>query len=74
MDFSRLFSIIGIILNAFGSVLCIWKLLTTKVECVGTAAEHDNRPAEFRVERKYVRIGLFLILVGAVLQIIGLFV
>lgn len=62
-------NIIGIILVAIGSVLSIWTIITTKTSFVGTCADLDSKPEQFKNEKILVVIGCFLIIIGSLFQI-----
>lgn len=65
---------IGIILVFTGTVFSLWSILSTKTSKVGTANYHDQQQDCFKRDKQKVILGTFLIFVGSILQIIGLFI
>lgn len=69
----KILSAIGILLSVFGTVLTLWTTFTTSIKYVGTCNEYINRPFEFPKEKRRVVIGVILIIIGGILQVVGLF-
>ena len=66
-------SILGIICSTIGTILTLWVVFTTNADRVGTWGELKDRKENFAKEKKWVIRGLCLIVIGAALQIAGLF-
>ena len=70
---SKSFTVLGIILSFGGTIITLWKVITTDDKYAGTVNEIANRKEDFPQEKKYVKWGLVAIGVGAGFQIVGLF-
>lgn len=70
---SRIFSTIGIILVVAGTIFSLWSVLGTKGDYVQTAGWYDHQQENFKKDKKKVIIGIGFIIIGSVIQIIGLF-
>lgn len=70
---SRIFSTIGIILVVAGTVFSLWSVLGTEGDYVQTAEWYDNQQENFKRDKKKVIRGTFLIILGSIFQIIGLY-
>lgn len=70
----KIISAIGIAMATVGTVLTLWTILHTDPKGVGTHGEPIQRRKEFPKEQKRARAGYVLIVLGGLLQIIGLFV
>lgn len=66
-------NVIGIVIVAMGSVLSLWTIITTKISFVGTCADLDSKPEQFKKEKSLVILGCILIIGGLILQIISNF-
>lgn len=64
----------GIVLTSIGSVISLWSIMTTKTSFVGTCEYQRTEPERFSKEKKLVIIGCIFIILGAVMQIVSLFV
>lgn len=67
----KFLNIVGILIVAFGSVLSLWTIITTKTSFVGTCADYDSKPKQFKKEKMLVIVGCILIISGSILQIIS---
>lgn len=65
---------IGIILATVGTILSLWKVITSKSKDMGTVKQIDNIGLDFKKEKKWVGFGCCLIIVGNGLQIFSLFI
>lgn len=70
----KIISALGIAMATIGTVFTLWTLLHTDPKSVGTWGELKNKHKEFPKEQKRARIGYVLIVLGGIMQIIGLFV
>ena len=65
---------VGIISVMIGTIFSLWSVLTTKTQYYGTyrwvSDLHDN----FKKDKKKVVIGIILIIIGSILQIMGVFI
>ena len=68
---SKLIVIFGIMLVAFGTILSLWTILSTKKKDYGTAGWYDSQPEEFAKEKNRVIKGTILIIFGSLFQIFG---
>ena len=68
---SKILSAIGIVLVVAGTIFSLWSILGTRGNYVGTAHWFDHQQQSFKIK---VIIGTALIIVGSILQIIGLFI
>lgn len=68
-----IFSFLGIVCSTVGTIFTLWTIFTTKADTVGTWGELKNRKENFIKEKNWVITGLCMIVIGAILQIIGLF-
>lgn len=66
-------NVIGIAIVAIGSVLSLWIIITTKTSFVGTCADLDSKPEQFKKEKPLVILGCILIISGSILQTISNF-
>lgn len=70
---SKILSTIGILLVVFGTIFSLWSILGTKCNNVGTAYYYDHQQESFKKNKTNVVTGTILIIIGSVVQIIGLF-
>lgn len=70
----KIINVMGIILVAFGSVLSLWTIITTKTSFVGTCDDWDSKPKQFKKEKVLVIIGCILIIIGSGFQIYSNFI
>lgn len=72
---SKVLSVIGIIMVMIGTILSLWSIITTNSSFVGTVASLNGEwiQKEFKKQKKQVVIGCIIILIGSVLQCIGMF-
>lgn len=70
----KILNVIGIATVAIGSVLSLWTIITTKTSFVGTCADWDSKPEQFKKEKLLVILGCVLIVSGSILQIISNFI
>lgn len=47
-------NVIGIVIVAIGSVLSLWIIITTKTSFVGTCADLDSKPEQFKKENHWL--------------------
>ena len=47
-------NVIGIAIVAIGSVLSLWIIITTKTSFVGTCADVDSKPEQFKKENHWL--------------------
>lgn len=66
-------SVAGIVINTIGTVFTLWTILSTKTSCVGTAEQFDKQAYNFSKEKRRVIVGLVGIILGNILQVIGVF-
>ena len=66
-------TVAGIAINTIGTVFTLWTILSTKISYVGTAMHHDNQANDFSEEKRRVKIGLIGIILGNILQVLGVF-
>lgn len=71
---SKILSTIGIVLVVAGTIFSLWSILGTRGNYVGTAHWFDHQQQSFKKDKIKVIIGTALIIVGSILQIIGLFI
>jgi hypothetical protein len=71
---SKILSAIGIVLVVAGTIFSLWSILGTRGNYVGTAHWFDHQQQSFKKDKIKVIIGTALIIVGSILQIIGLFI
>ena len=71
---SKILSTIGIVLVVAGTIFSLWSILGTRGNYVGTAHWFDYQQQSFKKDKIKVIIGTALIIVGSILQIIGLFI
>ena len=69
----KILNVIGIILVMIGTVFSLWSILSTKEKYYGTCEWFSNLSDDFKKDKKKVIIGIILIVMGSILQIIGLF-
>lgn len=69
----KILSVIGIILVMIGTVFSLWSILSTKVKYYWTCEWFSNLSDDFEKDKKKVIIGTILIIMGSILQIVGLF-
>lgn len=69
----KVLSAIGIVLVMIGTVFSLWSILATKSQYYGTCSWFSNLHDDFKKDKKKVIIGTFLIIIGSIFQIIGLF-
>ncbi len=67
------FSIAGIVLSFIGTAFSLWKILMRDERIAGTWRDIPNLHKNAVKERRYVMVGIVLILVGNLLQIAGYF-
>ena len=67
----KIISVLGIILVTGGTFWSVLSLLTTKTNYVGTADWNDNQDKAFSKQKCQVICGLILIVIGSLLQILG---
>ncbi len=67
----KILNIVGIIIVAFGTVLSLCTIITTKMSFVGTCADYDSKPKQFKKEKMLVIVGCVFIISGSILQIIS---
>ncbi len=67
------FSIAGIVLSFIGTAFSLWKILMRDERIAGTWRDIPNLHKNAIKERRYVMVGIVLILVGNLLQIAGYF-
>jgi len=67
------FSIAGIVLSFIGTAFSLWKILMRDERIAGTWRDIPNLHKNAIKERRYVMVGIILILVGNLLQIAGYF-
>ncbi len=65
------FSIAGIVLSFIGTAFSLWKILMRDERIAGTWRDIPNLHKNAIKERRYVIVGIILILVGNLLQIAG---
>lgn len=66
-------SLFGLVFVLLGTLLTLWSIINTKVEDVGTWDELAHRQENFKKEKNKVIWGISLIILGNILQGIGLF-
>lgn len=64
----------GIALTVIGTVFTLWTVLATQSKIAGTWSELASRHDTFPKEKERAILGCVMIVVGAALQIAGLFV
>lgn len=69
----KFINVIGIVAIAIGTVLSLWTIITTKTLFVGTCADWDSKPEQFKKEKLLVISGCILIVSGSILQIVANF-
>ena len=69
----KILNVIGIVMVAIGSVLSLWTIITTKTSFVGTCADWDSKPEQFKKEKLLVILGCILIVSGSISQIVANF-
>ena len=57
-----------------GTIFSLWSILSTKGDYVGTCQWWSDQQNNFKKDKKKVVFGIMLIIIGSVLQIIGLFI
>ncbi len=67
------FSIAGIVLSFIGTAFSLWKILMRDERIAGTWRDIPNLHKNAIKERRYVMVGIVLILVGNLLQVTGYF-
>lgn len=67
----KCFTIIGLILSVFGTILTLWTMFITSKKVAGTWGELASRNESFPKEKRRAIIGCILIAIGGLLQIIG---
>lgn len=67
----KCFTIIGLILSVFGTILTLWTTFITSKKYAGTWKELASRNKSFPKEKSRVIFGCILISIGGLLQIIG---
>lgn len=70
----KVINVIGIVIVAFGSVLSLWTIITTKTSFVGTCADWDSKPEQLKKEKPLVVLGCIFIVSGSILQILSNFI
>ncbi len=70
---NRCLTVFGILLIAIGTCWSLWSILKTDSDYVGTADWLDHQNDTFIKQKKQVKAGLFLIIVGSLAQIIAQF-
>ena len=68
---SKIITVIGLAVTLIGTIITFMKIFTTQKKTVGTWGSLSNAQNDFIKERKWVYIGLGLIIIGTILQIIG---
>lgn len=68
---SKIITIIGLIIALSGTIITFMRIFTTQIENLGTWGAPLNAKNDFIKERRWVYIGLSLIVLGTVLQIVG---
>ena len=68
---SKIITVIGLAVTLIGTIITFMKIFTTQAKTVGTWGSFKNAKDDFVKERRWVYIGLSLIIIGTVLQIIG---
>lgn len=68
---SKIITIIGLVITLAGTIITFMRIFTTQVKKLGTWGEPVNAKNDFVKERRWVYIGLSLIVLGTVLQIVG---
>ncbi len=71
---SKIISVIGIFVVMIGTILSLWRIITTKSFFVGTCADWDSKSEQFKKEKLLVVSGCILIVIGSILQIIAVFI
>lgn len=64
-------SISGILVVLVGTSFSLWHILNRNTEVVGTWIGSEIESKEAPKEKRFVKIGIFIITVGSFLQIIG---
>ena len=68
---SKIITIIGLAVTLIGTIITFMKIFTTQIENLGTWGAPLNAKNDFIKERKWVYVGLSLIILGTILQIVG---
>lgn len=70
---NKILSSIGILLVLVGTVFSLWSILGTKGDYVQTVEWYRHQQENFKRDKKKVIRGTFLIILGSIFQIIGLY-